>query len=257
VGIATSPEFYDQVVRREFLGRFTVGAEAVHRNQPVYFYLLHILRDFFPWSLVLVAAACVRDVREKLRRDPALLWLVCWAVGGLVFMSLVPSKRGDRIFPIYPPLCLLVPAVVAWWPSRLLPRLNALTRVLALLGVATLVSGGYTMYRFVVSGRSNAQALVEFGAQVRQLSFAERRAAIAGKDEGMLLYLDLTHFTDWDDAEAQWKSGAIECLVLPQAYEKRAISRFPGASLAYTSETAKGKFSRYICLLRLIGAPEE
>jgi len=39
-------------------------------------------------------------------------WLLCWSLGGLIAMSLIPSKRVDRIFPIVPPLCLLLGAQV-------------------------------------------------------------------------------------------------------------------------------------------------
>jgi 4-amino-4-deoxy-L-arabinose transferase-like glycosyltransferase len=46
--------FYEQVVVREFLGRFS---ETVHRPQPIYFYLPHLLHKFAPWSLVMVAFA--------------------------------------------------------------------------------------------------------------------------------------------------------------------------------------------------------
>lgn len=248
VGIATNAEFYDQVVRREFLGRFTVGEQAVHHNQPVFFYLFHLLRDFFPWSLVLIAAACVRDVREKLRRDPALLWLVCWAVGGLVFMSLVPSKRGDRIFPIYPPLCLLVPAVLALVPERwALPRIQ---RALALIGLAFLVAGGHASYRWWESVRDHDSALTAFSARVLAVAGPERLAVIGGKDEGMLLYLDQRHFTNWDDAEELWKRGAIDVLVMPWRNQKEDLADFPGAAIAFGSAERHGKLSQYVCLTR-------
>jgi 4-amino-4-deoxy-L-arabinose transferase-like glycosyltransferase len=249
VGLATDQEFYDQVVRREFLGRFTVGEQAVHHNQPVFFYLFHILRDFFPWSVVLIAAACVRDVREKLRRDPALLWLVCWAIGGLVFMSLVPSKRGDRIFPVYPPLCLLVPAVLAMLPERW--RITREQRALVLIVVALVPAGSYATYRWVESIRFHDEALTAFSAQVRALARPDRVAVISGKDEGegMLLYLDQVHFTTWDDARDRWKSGAIDVLVAPLEDAKSVARELPDSNVAFTSVRRKKPF-QYICLTR-------
>src|SRR5437867_8932214 len=45
--------------------------------------------------------------------SPETFWLLCWSVGGLILMSLIPSKRVDRIFPIIPPLCLLLAAQIA------------------------------------------------------------------------------------------------------------------------------------------------
>ena len=44
--------------------------------------------------------------------SPATFWLLCWSLGGLMVMSLIPSKRVDRIFPVIPPLCLLLAAQI-------------------------------------------------------------------------------------------------------------------------------------------------
>src|SRR4030095_5624754 len=98
IGIWQSREFYVQVVEVEFLGRFTLREKAVHHNQQIYFYLAHVLGKFAPWSLLLVALHFQKRVRAAIASNPARLWLICWALGGLVFMSLVPSKRADRIF---------------------------------------------------------------------------------------------------------------------------------------------------------------
>jgi 4-amino-4-deoxy-L-arabinose transferase-like glycosyltransferase len=249
VGIATSPEFYHQVVEREFLGRFTVGEQAVHNNQPVYFYVLLVVRDFFPWSIGLIALACLRDVREKIRREPAVLWLVCWALGGLIFMSLVPSKRGDRIFPIYPPLCLLVPAMLAMLPERW--RISREQRAFLLIGVALVTAGSYATFRWIESIRQHDDALTAFGAQVRTVARADRLAVISGKDEGegMLLYLDQLHFSKWDEVEAQWKSGALDAVVAPFEDAPKAARELPDSQVAFTSAPRK-KPIRYICLLR-------
>ncbi|HEY5037035.1 MAG TPA: glycosyltransferase family 39 protein, partial [Chthoniobacterales bacterium] len=108
-GIVRQPGFYESVVLKEFAGRFT---ETVHRPQPVYFYLPHLLQKFGPWSLLLIGLA-IAFRRKHLRMQPATLWLVCWSLGGVLLMSLIPSKRVDRIYPIIPPLCLLLGAQVA------------------------------------------------------------------------------------------------------------------------------------------------
>jgi hypothetical protein len=55
-GVAFMPGFYEQVVLKEFAGRF---GETVHRPQPFYFYLPHLLHKFAPWSLLGVAMAVV------------------------------------------------------------------------------------------------------------------------------------------------------------------------------------------------------
>src|ERR1043166_7446002 len=51
-GMTRVPDFTEHVVIREFAGRF---GEAVHRPQPFYFYLPHLLHRFAPWSLLLIS----------------------------------------------------------------------------------------------------------------------------------------------------------------------------------------------------------
>ncbi|MFN2476791.1 MAG: ArnT family glycosyltransferase, partial [Chthoniobacterales bacterium] len=86
-GIMTAPGFYEQVVLREFAGRF---GGTVHRSQPLYFYLPHLLHKFAPWSLLLLAVAVISWRVEKVRwrgLSPEVAWLLCWSIGGLVVMS--------------------------------------------------------------------------------------------------------------------------------------------------------------------------
>lgn len=123
-GIVTVPAFYEQVVAHEFLGRFTVGAAAVHHNQTFYFYFPQLLLRWAPWSILFLAVRFLAPgVWKKVLSQRDTLWLVCWALGGLVFFTLVPSKRVDRIFPVIPPLCLLLTALLArvepGWARRL------------------------------------------------------------------------------------------------------------------------------------------
>src|SRR5213596_994697 len=113
-GILFMPGFFDEVVVREFAARF---AETIHRPQPLYFYLPHLLHKFAPWSALMIAVAILGlasrrwKIRAAFREMSAeTFWLLCWTLGGLLVMSLIPSKRVDRIFPIIPPLCLLLAA---------------------------------------------------------------------------------------------------------------------------------------------------
>src|SRR6266446_8264688 len=115
-GIVLQPGFFDEVVMREFMARF---GETIHRPQPLYFYLPHLLHKFAPWSLLLLAIAFVDlssrnwRLRSAFREmSPEVFWLLCWSLGGLIVMSLIPSKRVDRIFPVIPPLCLLLAAQI-------------------------------------------------------------------------------------------------------------------------------------------------
>ena len=115
-GIRFQPGFYEEVVMREFVGRF---GETIHRPQPLLFYLPHLLHKFAPWSVLMIAIALL-DLRSRNWRlrsvfremSPETFWLLCWSIGGLIVMSLIPSKRVDRIFPVIPPLCLLLAAQI-------------------------------------------------------------------------------------------------------------------------------------------------
>jgi 4-amino-4-deoxy-L-arabinose transferase-like glycosyltransferase len=59
-GILFVPEFTEHVLLREFAGRFS---DEVHRAQPFYFYLPHLLHRFAPWSLLMIGLAFV--ARQK------------------------------------------------------------------------------------------------------------------------------------------------------------------------------------------------
>jgi hypothetical protein len=230
-----SPEFYDQVVQKEFLGRFTVGEKAVHNNQIVLFYLGHLLLRLAPWSLLLLACLAVKEVRAAFRTDRELLWLACWTLGGLIFMSLVPSKRFDRILPVVPPLCMLIVAM-----ARHLPQLHwrgTPLRKLAMWSavIACLASGAYAGAELWKNVRDDQGGLARFGRQVAEHTDgrADRLAVISGKDEGLLLYTNQTRFTRTEDAIDQWRSNAIDWLVLPlKVYEKEAEKLAPFDKIA-------------------------
>src|SRR5437899_8824246 len=55
-GILFQPGFFHGVVIREFIARF---GETIHRPQPFYFYLPHLLHKFAPWSVLMIAAVMI------------------------------------------------------------------------------------------------------------------------------------------------------------------------------------------------------
>jgi len=89
-GILFQPGFFNEVVMREFLGRF---GETLHRPQPLYFYLPHLLHKFAPWSILLTAIAIFDLALRRWRigtafreMSPGTVWLLCWVLGGLIVM---------------------------------------------------------------------------------------------------------------------------------------------------------------------------
>jgi 4-amino-4-deoxy-L-arabinose transferase-like glycosyltransferase len=241
-GIRLQPGFYEEVVMREFVGRF---GETIHRPQPLLFYLPHLLHKFAPWSVLMIGIAAVglRSRTWRLRSvfremSPETFWLLCWSVGGLIVMSLIPSKRVDRIFPVIPPLCLLLAAQIAprncshgpaGRSSRSIEsdetahRAVATRTALALfyrwsaiaLAFAILFTGGYTGWKVITGYRDHRDALAVFGTNVRHEAEAHqwRHEVVSAKDEGLLLYLRKTHFVEPTTAITEWNAGNLDALV--------------------------------------------
>ncbi len=244
-GILFQPGFFDEVVMREFVARF---GETIHRPQPLYFYMPHLLHKFAPWSVLMIAVA-VADLQSQKWRlrsafremSPETFWLLCWSLGGLIAMSLIPSKRVDRIFPIIPPLCLLLAAQIgarvscshgsASRPStsvelgvtahRAVATTDEKTRTgvykwsaVALI-LAILFTGGYTIFKVISGYRSHRDALAIFGRDVRREAATHhwRYGVVSAKDEGLLLYLQKTHFIEPDYAIAEWNRGNLDALI--------------------------------------------
>jgi 4-amino-4-deoxy-L-arabinose transferase-like glycosyltransferase len=244
-GIWFQPGFYQEVVMREFVGRF---GETIHRPQPLYFYFPHLVHKFAPWSVLMIALALI-DLRSRNWRlrgvfremSPETFWLLCWSIGSLIAMSLIPSKRVDRIFPVIPPLCLLLAAQISGSDAALprkLPGVGAARRpylwTLAALVSAILFTGGYTGWKIVTGYRDNRNALAVFGRNVRREAEAHhwRYEVVSAKDEGLLLYLRKTHFVEQADAITEWKAGNLDGLVASEEKAAALMRDLQGAALA-------------------------
>jgi 4-amino-4-deoxy-L-arabinose transferase-like glycosyltransferase len=257
-GILSRPGFFDEVVMREFIGRF---GETIHRPQPLYFYLPHLLHKFAPWSVLIIAVA-IADLHSRkwqLRsvfRDmpPETFWLLCWSIGGLIAMSLIPSKRVDRIFPIIPPLCLLLAAQIAnvFSNAQLRTRVCRWSAVALLLSIV--VTGGYTISKVVSGYRGHRDALVLFGRDVRDEAEAHhwRYEVVSAKDEGLLLYLRRTHFIGPDRAIAEWNNGNLDALVAPAEKAPALMRGLHNAALSQlrSNERKEGQGKSYVLITR-------
>ena len=244
-GIRFQPGFYEEVVMREFLGRF---GETIHRAQPLLFYLPHLLHKFAPWSVLIIAIAIVElqsrnwRLRSAFREIPAeTFWLLCWSIGGLIAMSLIPSKRVDRIFPVIPPLCLLLAAQISGRGAALSRKLSGvgaarrpyLWSVIA-LALAILFTGGYTGWKVITGYRNHRNALAVFGRNVRHEAEAHhwRYEVVSAKDEGLLLYLQKTHFIAPTDAITEWNAGNLDALVASKEKAAGLMRDLQGAAVS-------------------------
>ena len=257
-GVFIVPEFFEHVVLREFAGRFN---ETMHRSQPAYFYLPHLLHRFAPWSILLILLPALAAAEQRLKiRDwframaPETFWLVAWSLGGLLVMSFVPSKRIDRVFPVVPPLCLLLAAMIAGLQNKQRWRVLTARYCAIVIVIACLFTTAYVGRKIVLADRDHTDAFATFGKAVRQEATAHHRrfAVVGGEDEGMLLYLRQTEFLEPDQAVAAWKSGMLDALVVPDDELTQLLSRLDGAvpSPLGMSGPAGNYRKRYILLLR-------
>jgi len=257
-GILFQPGFFDEVVMREFVARF---GETIHRSLPFYFYLPHLLHKFAPWSVLMIAVA-ILDLRARQWKiaaafremSPETFWLLCWSLGGLLAMSLIPSKRVDRIFPVIPPLCLLLAAQIgnSSVNEQLRARIYRWSAVALFLSI--LLTGGYTIAKVFSGYRDHRDALVVFGREVRHEAETHhwRYEVIGGKDEGVLLYLRRLYFVEPDDAIAKWKTGVIDAVAAPDEEQPRLLRDLEGSvpSRIRSWNENDDRTPRYILLTR-------
>ena len=258
-GIISIPDFYERVVVHEFAGRF---GETLHRAQPIYFYFPHLLHKFAPWSLLMIGLAIVDFRATKLdclkqssfwkRMSPETVWLICWSLGGLLVMSLIPSKRVDRIFPVVPPLCLLLAAQCSQLRSEESAARLRQCFVIAII-LASVFSGGYVTARVINGYRTDRASLVQFGKRMREEAAAHnwRYEVVAGRGGGILLYLHRTHFIEPERAIAEWNAGKISVLIGPEDDAPKLMQRLEGISSAHLqSVERRGSNLQYFVLKR-------
>lgn len=258
-GIHLVPEFLEHVVVREFAGRFS---EETHRSQPLYFYVPHLIHRFAPWSLLLLLLPFLAAKREPggfraaVRAiSPETFWLAAWSLGGLVVMSCIPSKRIDRIFPIVPPLCLLLGALVADFRKK--ERMRAVTEWACVVAVilGPLFATGYVTGRVIQANREQRNAFALFGREVvkRAAEHGWRYGVLGGADEGVLLYVRRTEFIEEpEEAAALWNGGKLDALVAPEDEIGKLLPQLKGAEpkRVLTSEPAGRYRRRYLLLVR-------
>ncbi|PWT78541.1 MAG: hypothetical protein C5B58_15130 [Acidobacteria bacterium] len=265
-GTLFQPGFFNEVVMREFLGRF---GETIHRSQPLYFYFPHLVHKFAPWSLLIISIAIfeVASRRWKIgaafrEMQPATLWLLCWSLGGLLVMSLIPSKRVDRIFPVIPPLCLLLASQIPGRSAALHRQFGSNSPVgaagrpylaIALI-FAIFFTSSYTMWKVISGYRGHRHALAIFGRDVRHEAEAHHRhyELVSAKDEGLLLYLQKTHCIEPDRAVAEWNAGNLDALVASTEKAAALLPQLRDATVSQlkSSERKKEQGTGYVFITR-------
>jgi 4-amino-4-deoxy-L-arabinose transferase-like glycosyltransferase len=230
LGIRFIDGFYEDVILNEFGARFH---EGIHRSQPLLFYIPHLLQKFAPWSLLIIGLLVVALRKTKtatgkwlVNLSPEMFWLVTWALGGIVVMSLIPSKRVDRIFPAVPPLCMLLAAQIKGIMAENAIRARRIAAFAIIF--AAVFTGAYAAMRVIGGYRNNRDALVKFGREVRRIAAAEhlRYEILPGRDESLLLYLQRPRFCT-RIVETTAAPPGLDALVVPLDEEPWRSGKFP------------------------------
>ncbi len=109
---------YEHIIKAEVLDRFRSEAAKIEdkgadkSNRNFFYYLPHVIARALPASLfgllgIWGAFAEAKNSAWSDKQRGMLRLLVAWFFTTLLFFSLVPSKRADRIFPAIPAFCLL------------------------------------------------------------------------------------------------------------------------------------------------------
>ncbi len=179
--------------------------------------------------------------------SPETFWLLCLSVGGLIAMSLIPSKRVDRIFPVIPPLCLLLAAQVV------LARVYRWSAIA--LAFAIFFTGGYIGWKIITGYRDHRDTLAVFGRNIRREAEAHHwhYEVVSAKDEGLLLYLRKTNFVKPADAITEWNTGNLDALVASKEKAAVLIPDLKGAALVQLESNEREQYQqgrRYVLIIR-------
>ncbi len=148
IGISTHGQFFRDAVGGD-LGAKLAGGDDAHGAPPLYHTVLLCL-TLFP---VAPAVVCALPEAWRRRREPAMRFLLAWAVPSWIVFEAVPTKLPHYILPLLPALCLLG-AVWAAGSGKPAPKWLSLPAWL-LFGVAALaLGGGAVALPFVVGGWS-------------------------------------------------------------------------------------------------------
>ncbi len=268
-GIAAVPGFYAEVVGKEFFGRFTVGERAVHHNQPMWFYFTQMLKQWLPWDVLLLAVTLrARRLWTILCREPGTLWLVCWAVGGFVLLSLVPSKRTDRVFPVVPPLALTLVALLARAqrpddPPPASPGAPAVPAAPAwpwdwaykTVVIAAVLGLGSVVYYVMEVYYRHDHARASFAARTLRMEAGKTVGLVVGRapvdaDETMLVYLHQLAFLSPAEAIQRGTTGKLDAIALSDTAQAEFGNLLePFAPTRPVLETAGSK-PAYLLLVR-------
>jgi 4-amino-4-deoxy-L-arabinose transferase-like glycosyltransferase len=153
IGIVSGGQFYQTSLGGDFANKL-IGEQETHGGPYGYYAMLAHL-TFWPGSLALLPGIVLGVTR---RREPAIRYLLLWAVTAWLMFEIAPTKLPHYVLPAYP----AVAALCAVWltdatTSRALRIAAWVSLVLfALVGIAL---GGFVAYAPVLYGSGGTIAL--------------------------------------------------------------------------------------------------
>ena len=123
-------EVSDKMIGEELVTQIVPGQTFRHSFENFFKPTIYLLSRFAPWSLFACIAlwrAWRRPVADDASRQLE-RFLMCWILFGLLIFTAASHKRADLLFPLVPPMALLV--------GRELARLLRALKPMVLLGVS-------------------------------------------------------------------------------------------------------------------------
>lgn len=142
IAFASHGAFYQRSLGHDFAAKVLSGQET--HGAPPGFYLLLFSVTFWPATLFALPAIG-RTIAA--RAEPALRFLLCWAVPNWLMFEIVPTKLPHYILPVYPALAIMAGVWVtglhsdsrSCWPRVLRIFANLQFAAVALLAAAVIV----------------------------------------------------------------------------------------------------------------------
>jgi len=135
-------KFYTRVIMHEMVDRIRGTGVRAKEVQPVWFLWPHFIGRFLPWSLLGMASVVLWFRGWKFCENKYFAFLCSWALGGLIFFSLVKGKRADYVFPLEPAAALLA-AMAATHAAKNTSRMGDIFRRIeeSIIVLLTVVGG--------------------------------------------------------------------------------------------------------------------
>jgi hypothetical protein len=122
------------------------------------------------------------------------------------------------------------------------------------LVLAIVFAGSYTTWKVINGYRDHRDALAIFGRNVRREAETRhwRYEVVSAKDEGLLLYLQKTHYVEPDRAVAEWNAGNLDALIASTEKARDLMPQLRSATLGQLklSERSKEQGTGYVLVTR-------